>query len=216
HFTNLKCRLMPYLYQMAAKAHEQGIPMMRAMVLEFPHDPAVEYIDRQYMLGDHLLVAPVLKEDGVVRYYLPEGKWTHVINGKVVEGGKWFTEQYDFFSLPLYARPNSIIVQGADHSRPDYDYAQDAQIAIYQLEDGKSAAANIYNVSGAVEVNVQATRAQNTISITVAGSGKPFSIRVHDDKQVTAIDGEAGELIDGIVHVPAGKEHITLPLNLSN
>jgi len=216
HFTNLKCRLMPYLYQMAAKAHEQGIPMMRAMVLEFPHDPAVEYIDRQYMLGDHLLVAPVLKEDGVVRYYLPEGKWTHVISGKVVEGGKWFTEQYDFFSLPLYARPNSIIVQGADHSRPDYDYAQDAQIAIYQLEDGKSAAANIYNVSGAVEVNVQATRAQNTISITVAGSGKPFSIRVHDDKQVTAIDGEAGELIDGIVHVPAGKEHITLTLNLSN
>lgn len=216
HFTNLKCRLMPYLYQMAAKAHEQGIPMMRAMVLEFPHDPAVEYIDRQYMLGDHLLVAPVLKEDGVVRYYLPEGKWTHVISGKVVEGGKWFTEQYDFFSLPLYARPNSIIVQGADHSRPDYDYAQDAQIAIYQLEDGKSAAANIYNVSGAVEVNVQATRAQNTISITVAGSGKPFSIRVYDDKQVTAVDGEAGELIDGIVHIPAGKEHITLTLNLSN
>ncbi|GIP17611.1 alpha-xylosidase [Paenibacillus montaniterrae] len=215
YFTNLKCRLMPYLYQLAAKSHEQGIPMMRAMVLEFPNDPAVEYIDRQYMLGDHLLVAPVLRADGVVRYYLPEGKWTHFISGEVIEGGKWLTGEYDFFSLPLFVRPNSIIVHGANETRPDYDYAHDATIAIYQLEDGKSIATTIYNVNGEAEVRVQATREQDHITVDVAGSGKPFSIRVYDDKRVIAMDGEAAVAIDGIVNIPAGKEQLTLKLQLS-
>ena len=44
---------------------------MRAMMLEFPDDPACRYLDRQYMLGPDLLVAPVLSADGVVDYYLP-------------------------------------------------------------------------------------------------------------------------------------------------
>src|SRR5690606_34254103 len=148
-------------------------------------------------------------------YYLPAGKWTHLISGEVIEGSKWFTGEYDFFSLPLYVRPNTIVVYGANDTRPDYDFAQDATIAIYQLEDGKSAATTIHNTSGEVEVVVQAMREQNKITIDVAGSGKPFSIRVYDDKQVTAIDGGIGEIIDGIVKIPAGKEQITLTLQLS-
>ena len=57
HFTRLKCELMPYLYGAAVQAHERGLPMMRAMPIEFPDDPACDYLDRQYMLGDSLLVA---------------------------------------------------------------------------------------------------------------------------------------------------------------
>ena len=76
HFTQLKCRLMPYLYDTAMQATEQGLPSMRAMLLEFPDDPAAEMLDRQYMLGDSLLVAPVFSEEGEASYYLPEGKWT--------------------------------------------------------------------------------------------------------------------------------------------
>ncbi|MFK9882575.1 TIM-barrel domain-containing protein, partial [Klebsiella pneumoniae] len=59
HFTQLKCRMMPYLYRQAALANECGTPMLRAMMLEFPDDPACDYLDRQYMLGDSVLVAPV-------------------------------------------------------------------------------------------------------------------------------------------------------------
>ncbi len=73
HFTRLKCRLMPYLYAAALEAHHAGIPMMRAMLLEFPLDPGCEFLDRQYMLGDSLLVAPVFSFDGEVAYYLPAG-----------------------------------------------------------------------------------------------------------------------------------------------
>ncbi|MGV2794789.1 alpha-xylosidase, partial [Clostridium perfringens] len=108
-YTKLKCSLMPYLYDTAVYATEKGVPSMRAMCLEFPDDPAAETRDRQYMRGDSLLVAPVFSESGEVSYFLPEGKWTHLLNGKTVEGGKWQKEKYDFFGLPLYVRPNSIL-----------------------------------------------------------------------------------------------------------
>ena len=80
-FTKLKCRLMPYLYAKAVEAHEAGVPVMRAMILEFPGDPASDTLERQYMLGDSLLVAPVLSEDGGVDFFLPDGVWTHLLTG---------------------------------------------------------------------------------------------------------------------------------------
>jgi alpha-D-xyloside xylohydrolase len=71
HFTKLKCALMPYLFGAAVQAHTHGTPTMRAMMLEFPGDRGCDYLDRQYMLGDSLLVAPVFTYDGMVDYYLP-------------------------------------------------------------------------------------------------------------------------------------------------
>ena len=59
--------------------------MLRAMLLEFPDDPTCATLDRQYMLGDSLLVAPVFSADGWVEYYVPEGRWTHYLSGEVVE-----------------------------------------------------------------------------------------------------------------------------------
>ncbi len=103
-FTRLKHRLMPYLWSSAVAAHQTGVPVMRAMMLEFPDDPACDGLDRQYMLGEALLVAPVFSYDGVVDFYLPAGKWTNVFTGEVVDGGRWVREKYDCLSLPLFAR----------------------------------------------------------------------------------------------------------------
>lgn len=96
-FVKLKCRLMPYLYQQAVVTHEKGIPMMRPMFVEFPEDRTCETLDKQYMLGDALLVAPIFKESGEVEYYLPNGKWYNLLLNKTVEGGKWHKETYDYF-----------------------------------------------------------------------------------------------------------------------
>ena len=60
-FVKLKCRLMPYLYQQAVIAHEKGIPMMRPMFVEFPGDRTCETLDKQYMMGDALLITQFLK-----------------------------------------------------------------------------------------------------------------------------------------------------------
>ncbi|MDR0396401.1 MAG: alpha-xylosidase [Oscillospiraceae bacterium] len=108
-FTRLKLRLMPYLLAKAAEAHETGVPVMRAMAMEFPDDPACADLDLQYMLGDGLLVAPVFRADGTVSYYLPAGGWTRLLTGEKVQGGAWRTETHGYMSLPLFARESAIV-----------------------------------------------------------------------------------------------------------
>jgi len=109
-FTELKARLKPYILQSASEACKQGVPVLRAMFLEFPDDPACAYLDRQYMLGADLLVAPVFSEDGEVSYYLPEGEWTSLLTGEKVTGGRWITETHGFLSLPLLVRGGKKVI----------------------------------------------------------------------------------------------------------
>src|SRR5690606_229773 len=78
-FARLKNELFPYLFAAAHDANAHGWPVMRAMVVEYPDDPACRYLDRQYMLGDALLVAPVFRADNLAEYYLPAGQWTNLL-----------------------------------------------------------------------------------------------------------------------------------------
>jgi len=137
-FTKLKLRLMPYLYAAGLEASETGTPLLRPMAMEFPDDPAVAHLDRQYMLGDDLLVAPVFDPDGHVEFYLPEGQWTQLLTGAVVSGGRWLREQHGFDSIPLYARPGAVIPWGARDDRPDYDYLDGLELRVFGSPSGRT------------------------------------------------------------------------------
>jgi alpha-D-xyloside xylohydrolase len=130
-FTHLKMRLMPYLYQLGVDASRTGVPVMRPMQLEFPDDPAAAYLDRQYMLGGDILVAPVFSETGEVEFYLPPGTWTSLLTGDKVEGGRWVRETHGFLSLPLYVRPGAVLPWGARTDRPDYDYLDGLALRVF-------------------------------------------------------------------------------------
>ncbi len=135
-FTQLKMRLMPYLYQLGIEAAASGAPIMRPMQLEFPGDPAVAYLDRQYMLGRDILVAPVFSERGDVEFYLPAGTWTNLLTGEEVQGGEWRRETHGFTSLPLYARPGAVLPWGARNDRPDYDYFDGLTLRVFAGGEG--------------------------------------------------------------------------------
>ncbi|MGW6908242.1 alpha-xylosidase [Streptomyces sp. NPDC054940] len=135
-FTLLKHRLAPYLQRAAQQAHTTGVPVMRAMVLEFPDDPTAAVLDRQYMLGDDLLVAPVFTDDGTVEYYVPEGTWTNILTGTQVTGPRWVREQHGFHTLPLLARPDSVIPFAADDQHPVSAWADDVELRIHAFADG--------------------------------------------------------------------------------
>ncbi|MCB9099873.1 MAG: alpha-xylosidase [Anaerolineales bacterium] len=177
-FTQLKCRLMPYLFNAAREAHEAGTPMMRAMLLEFPDDPACDYLDRQYMLGDSLLVAPVFTADGSVDYYLPAGRWTHFLTGQVIEGGRWQCETHDFMSLPLLVRPNSVLAIGSHEDQPDYDYSDGLTLQVYQLADGVSITVPIPSIVGDVTTTFAVTREGERISVIGRGNIKRWQIHL--------------------------------------
>jgi alpha-D-xyloside xylohydrolase len=150
YFTELKMSLMPYLVRAAEQARTEGLPMMRAMVVEFPDDPACTHLERQYMLGDDLLVAPVFDGDGEVAYYVPEGVWTKVLTGEQVVGPRWVRERHSAMSVPLLARPNSVIPFGAVKDRPDYDHADGVTLRAYALEEGRPVITEIPRPDGSV------------------------------------------------------------------
>lgn len=177
HFVKLKGRLMPYLFSNAVKTHETGVPMMRAMVVDFSYDRAALTVDTQYMLGDSLLVAPVFSEDGMCSFYLPTGgTWTDIQTGEELEGGNWYTKQYDYFGMPLYAKPNSIIAYGNFGKTVEYDYVDGMKLVVYGLEDGKTAECEIYSKEVQLAATVKAVRSGDTITVTVTGTDKPFTV----------------------------------------
>jgi alpha-D-xyloside xylohydrolase len=175
-FTKLKCRLMPYLFDTAYKAHTTGIPIMRAMMLEFPDDPGCDYLDRQYMLGESLLVAPVFSFDGKVAYYLPDGCWTNFISGEVVEGPRWVDEIHDFMSLPLMVRPNSVIAIGNNENCPDYDYGDGITLQVYQLADGNTVRVDIPTLAGGVDITYEIKREDGVLTAMRSSSDKPWHV----------------------------------------
>lgn len=135
-FIRLKLELMPYLWQAGRIAHLQGIPVMRPMIVAFPDDPNCAHLDRQYLLGPDILVAPVLSAAGDVRYYLPAGRWTQLITGETVAStGSWRTERHGFDSLPIWVRAGTALVTSPDADRPDRDYRDDPLITIYPDPD---------------------------------------------------------------------------------
>lgn len=177
-FVKLKCRLMPYLYRQAVAAHENGIPVMRPMFMEFPEDRACEVLDRQYMLGDSLLVAPVFKESGDVEYYLPDGKWVNLLSEKVMEGGSWKKETFDYFGLPVLVRENSIITVGSCDSRTDYEYGDGVEFWLSVFEDGGIGETSVTDLRGKVVINVKAVREADVIRLFVTGGNGNWSYKV--------------------------------------
>jgi len=166
-FTRLKHRLMPYLYAKAIEATETGVPMMRSMIVEHPHDPACTALDRQYQLGESLLVAPVFTDSGEVDVYLPAGRWTHLLSGEVKDGGRWHRETHDFFSLPLYVAPNTVLPWGSETERPDYDYAQGVTLRVFALADGASADFSVASPQGRIAARGTVSREGSTYTATV-------------------------------------------------
>ena len=174
-FTKLKCRLMPYLYRMAVEAHEKGTPMMRPMMMEFPEDPACEHLDRQYMLGDRLLVAPVMDPDGEVQYYLPEGEWFSLVTGEKLQGGCWRKEKHGFLSLPLLVRGGTVLPLGHCDHKTDEDFADGVELRAYGLKDGASYELEIPAADGSGEYHYTVTRTGDVLRAET-DSGKPCTV----------------------------------------
>ncbi|WP_455716201.1 alpha-xylosidase [Anaerosporobacter sp.] len=190
-YTKLKGKLMPYLWAQAIKTHEVGVPMMRSMIIAFSDDTACKYLDTQYMLGDNLLIAPVMNEEGIAEFYVPEGTWYDIITNDVYEGGRYYSRKCNYFEMPILARPNSIITFGEfAANNVVYDYLNNAEATIYNLEDGKTASATIYDSEANKLTDITATRNGNVIEVTYAPTDKTFMVAIAGtDTKVTAAAG---------------------------
>ncbi len=178
HFTKLKGRLMPYIWSQAIKTHETGVPMMRAMVVDFADDEVCLTLDKQYMFGENILVAPILNDKGSVRFYVPEGKWIDIQSGEVFEGGKFYTKTYDYFGLPALAKPDSIIAYGSFERDFEYDYLDGTEFRVYAPTEGKKITAKVYDTEANEVFSITVVREGNKLKTEHTPTDKKFTVKV--------------------------------------
>ena len=105
----MKYRLMPYVYAQAKECTEKGLPMLRALFVEFPDDPGAWKVDDEYLFGSQILVAPLLESGMTGRtVYLPEGKWIDYQTEKVYEGG-WHRIEAGSLPIIMMVRDGSVL-----------------------------------------------------------------------------------------------------------
>lgn len=134
-FTRLKASLMPYLYSSAYQTSQTGVPMIRSMAMSFEEDRNCRYLDRQYMLGDSLLIAPIFNDHGMASYYLPEGRWFNFLTGQMCTGGVWRQEYHDYLSIPMWVMENSVIPVGVDAPDANYRFAGNLKFRVFGLKE---------------------------------------------------------------------------------
>jgi alpha-D-xyloside xylohydrolase len=139
------------------------------------------------MLGDDLLVAPVLRADGRVDYYVPRGEWTSLLSGATVTGPRWVSEEHGFDSLPLLARPGSVLALGAVEDRPDYDYVDGVTLHLHRLADGADVTTIVPDPSGATAATFRTTRRGDAVTVETDATA---------DWQVLLV-GEVAAEVDG-------------------
>lgn len=109
-FANVRMNLLPYIYSEAKKTSTTGIPLMRAMVIEYPNDANTYGLTAQYMFGDNLLVAPIVNEGETNKsIYLPSGEWIDFWWGAQRPGGRTITYGASVNDIPVFVKAGAII-----------------------------------------------------------------------------------------------------------
>lgn len=109
-FANVRMNLIPYLYTEARRSADTGVPMMRAMSLEFPNDSGAAALDQQYMFGDQLLVAPITSQGATTKnVYIPAGEWYDLWNNGRFTGPGTKSYYAGLDSIPVYVRPGAVL-----------------------------------------------------------------------------------------------------------
>ncbi|CDO70687.1 Glycoside Hydrolase Family 31 protein [Trametes cinnabarina] len=144
---------------LALQGNTKGHPIQRAMFIEFLEDRTTHHLDRQYMFGPSLLVAPVFVPEGEEsEYYLPEGRWTSFFHPSRTQAGPaWVKEVVAIDELPVWVRQGSVLCLGPSGiGRPDYDFASGLEVQVYELDEGQVVQAEVpmgkgITIAGTVE-----------------------------------------------------------------
>lgn len=175
-YMKLRYRLLPYLYTMAVKASETGLPVVRPMVLDFQHDPTTYRLDTQYMFGDSFLVVPVLNHAGRYRAYLPAGTWIDYWAKSTIQGPCWIDGLVPLDTLPLWVRGGAIIPMGPEIAYVDQKPLDPLTVEIYAPQDSGKFTVHEEDRD---PVQVRYTRKGDQLTVTVEGAPGAVFVQVY-------------------------------------
>jgi len=164
-YLRLHYRLLPYLWATARECIEAGLPVSRAMVVEWPDDPSTWGIGDQWMLGDAILVAPILNEDGWRRVYLPEGTWTDWWTGHRTRGPRWIEVEAGLATLPLWLREGALVPMAPVMDFVGQRPIDELTLRVVPLRSDGTRTLSIPTPSGDIEVTYQALEGRHEIRL---------------------------------------------------
>jgi alpha-D-xyloside xylohydrolase len=169
----MRYRLMPYLYSAAVRAARTGEPMMRALLVDDPDDPAAWTAELEYRLGTDLLVAPMIDPSGRRHVYLPAGEWVDYWTGLVVEGGRHLRVHQPLERVPLFVRRDALIPVTGPADTVGAEPFADLTIVSWGGGAGRTV---IHDVDGDTEVT--ATRDGDTLRIDTSGPARVSTVEL--------------------------------------
>jgi alpha-glucosidase/alpha-D-xyloside xylohydrolase len=138
-YLELRYRLMPYLYTAVHETHETGLPIMRALWLHYPNEPAAVARGDEYLWGPDILVAPVVEKGAKSRrLYLPRGAWYDFWTEERVVGGREIERPVDLATMPLYVRAGAVLPIGPVRQYADEPSDEPMTLIVFPGVDGTS------------------------------------------------------------------------------
>jgi alpha-glucosidase (family GH31 glycosyl hydrolase) len=167
YFT-LRTQLIPYVYTYTWQAHNDAMPILQPLYLQYPDLEQAYQHPHEYFFGKDMLVAPVLDESGNRTVYLPPGEWIGFFNGKRYQGGTTFTAHYAVDDMPVFVRAGAIIPeQGAS----DYSDARPLDSVILNVYGSGKGSFDLYEDDGISLAYAQGQRAQTPMTYAPASDG---------------------------------------------
>jgi alpha-glucosidase len=211
---NLKYRLHPYFYTYARNAYDSGLPLMRALILEYPDDTETFKLESEFLLGKELLVAPVVeKEASVKQVYLPQGEWIDYTDGVTVyQGKKWITYPVTLSTIPLFVKRGSIIPEIPVQQYIGENKNSVVWFNVFPAAEGRTAEFTLYEDDGETtdykrdvfcKTGIRCISAKDELNIDIStknengwnsNKNSNFGIKIHLDKAPESISIDAKKL----------------------
>jgi alpha-D-xyloside xylohydrolase len=174
-WVEFRYRLLPWLWTLAVDAGRSSLPVVRPLLLEFPDDPVAARVDDQYLLGDRLLVAPVLEEGARSRrVYLPPGAWVDHGTGERVEGGRFVRVDAPLDTVPLFHRGDTVLPLGPVVQHVEQEWDGPLELVLAAPETG----GEVEVLTGRETVRVAHAVDGDGVEVRIAGAPGPVELRV--------------------------------------
>jgi alpha-D-xyloside xylohydrolase len=186
----LHASLLPYFATYAAEAHRTGVPILRHLVLEYPKDPRAATAEYEYLLGESLLVAPVIEQGAINRkLYLPQGDWLSYWTGAHLTGGTDVTVPAPLDQIPIFVRAGSILPFKPEAQTAALNWSDPNLLAgplVWKAYSGNASATSTFTLPDGTSATLQTTPE----GLRIVGT----SPTVRSYEVVTAMDTEPAAL----------------------
>ncbi|HEY3026599.1 MAG TPA: TIM-barrel domain-containing protein [Pyrinomonadaceae bacterium] len=176
-YLKLRYQLLPFLYTTLEEAHRTGVPVFRPLVLNYQDDPSTYNLDDEFMIGNDLLVAPVVKPDVTRRLvYLPKGIWYDYWTNKKYEGGTMIAADAPLEIVPMFVRAGAIIPTGPAMNYVGEKPGDPVTFSIYPDDNG-SASTILYEDDGLSPAYKQGDFRRTSVNAEQVAGGYIVTIR---------------------------------------